>query len=227
MTFLPLAISTPWNEMWPLVWPAIIQTIEMVGWVLIISLILGTPLALLLHNTSPRGLYPNAPVNTALSVVVNFARSLPFLILMAAMIPITRWIAGTSIGVAGAIVPLSIGAIPYYARLMESTLREVPPSMIEVGRASGGSRMQTMLKVQLPEAVPGLISNITIAIVNVIEYTAIAGAIGAGGIGYLALSYGYNRFDGNVMLVCVVLLVTFVQLTQFVGDRLSRATSRQ
>jgi ABC-type methionine transport system permease subunit len=226
MNFTALATSTPVNELWPLVWPAFLQTLQMVGAVLVIALAVGTPLALLLHNTSPKGLYPRPTVHNVASVIVNFARSLPFLILMAAMIPITRAVAGTSIGVAGAIVPLSIGAIPYYARLMEATLREVPPAMIEVGRAAGGSRLQTMLKVQLPEAVPGLISNLTIAIVNVIEYTAIAGAIGAGGIGYLALSYGYNRFDGNVMLACVVILVAFVQVTQFAGDRFSRAASR-
>jgi ABC-type methionine transport system permease subunit len=223
---LGFASNTPVNELWPLVWPAFVQTVEMVGAVLLIALALGTPLALLLHNTGPTGLYPHASVNHAVSVVVNVARSLPFLILMVALIPLSRAITGTTIGIGGAIVPLSIGAIPYYARLMEATLRDVPPSVIEVGRASGGSRLQTMLKVQLPEAVPGLISNLTVAIVNVIEYTAIAGAVGAGGIGYLALSYGYNRFDNTVMLACVVVLVVFVQVTQFAGDRLARAASR-
>jgi ABC-type methionine transport system permease subunit len=226
MSGLVFLAATPWDEMWPLVGPALKQTLQMVGAVLIIALVVGTPLALALHNTSPRGLFPQAVVHNVLGAIVNVGRSIPFLILMAALIPVSRAIVGTTIGVEGAIVPLSLGAIPYYARLMEATLREVPPPVIEVGRASGGTRLQTMLKVQLPEAVPGLISNLTIAIVAVIEYTAIAGAIGAGGIGYLALSYGYNRFDGNVMLACVVILVAFVQVTQFAGDRLARAMSR-
>jgi D-methionine transport system permease protein len=227
MTPFVFGKATPWDEIWPLLGPALSQTLQMVGAVLLIALIVGTPLALLLHNTGPKGLFPQAAVHLVLGTIVNLGRSMPFLILMASIIPLTRAVAGTTIGVAGAIVPLSLGAIPYYARLMEATLREVPPPIIEVGSASGGTRLQTMLKVQLPEAVPGLISNITIAIVAVIEYTAIAGAIGAGGIGYLALSYGYNRFDGNVMLACVVILVAFVQVTQFTGDRLARAVARR
>jgi len=224
---MSLATATPWNEMWPLVGPALSETLQMVGAVLGIALVVGTPLAVVLHNTAPTGLFPRRSVNLVLGWVVNLGRSLPFLILMAAIVPFTRFVAGTSIGVMGAIVPLSVGAIPFYARLVEATLREVPRDVLEVAQASGGSRWQTIRKVQMSEALPGIVSNLTIAVVGIVEYTAIAGAIGAGGIGYLALSYGYNRFDGNVMLATIVILVLFVQVVQFTGDWLSRAVARR
>lgn len=227
MSGLLVATATPWNEMWPLLGPALWETVQMVLAVLGISLLVGTPLAVVLHNTAPDGLFPHPGIHLPLGWIVNLGRSLPFLILMAAIVPFTRLVAGTSIGVAGAIVPLSVGAIPFYARLVEATLREVPREVLEVAEVSGGSRWQTIWKVQAPEALPGIVSNLTIAVVGIIEYTAIAGAIGAGGIGYLALSYGYNRFDGNVMLATIVLLVLFVQVVQFTGDRLARAVARR
>jgi D-methionine transport system permease protein len=221
-----LAASTPWPDIWELLGPAVTETLQMVGAVLVIALVVGTPLAIVLHNTAVDGLFPAPRLHAVLGWIVNLGRSLPFLILMTAIIPLTRLIAGTSIGVIGAIVPLSVGAIPYYARLVESTLREVPREVIEIAQASGATRAQIVRKVQLPESVPGIISNMTIALVAMVEYTAIAGAIGAGGIGGLALSYGYNRFDTNIMVATVVLLVIFVQVIQFGGDQLSRATRR-
>jgi ABC-type methionine transport system permease subunit len=221
-----LATSTPWNEVWDLLGPATWETVQMVAWVLVIALLLGTPLAILLHNSSHDGLFPAPRVHAVAGWIVNLGRSLPFLILMTAIIPLTRLITGTTIGVTGAIVPLSLGATPYYARLVESTLREVPREVVEIALAGGASRWQIIRKVQLPESVPGIISNLTIAIVAMVEYTAIAGAIGAGGIGGLALNYGYNRFDTNIMIATVVALVLFVQVIQFGGDRISRATRR-
>lgn len=218
--------STPWEELPELLVPALGETATLVGIVVAVAMLLGTPLAFCLHNLSPRGLFPHPRVHAVLDLVVNVTRSLPFLVLMAAIIPLTRFVMGTSLGVAGAVLPLSVGAIPLYARLVESTLRAIPPELVDVASVFGASRWQTMLGVQWRESVPGIISNLTIAIVAIVEYTTVAGAIGAGGIGFLALSYGYDRFDTNVMIATVAILVLFTQLLQRLGDRLSRAAIR-
>ena len=158
--------------------------------------------------------------------IINILRSIPFLILMAAVIPFSRFIMGTALGVAGAIVPLSLAAIPLFARLIETSLREVQKPVLDAGLAASGTRWQVIFRVQLPEALPGIVGNVTIATVGIVEFTAVAGAVGAGGLGYLALSYGYSRFDGNMMLACVVVLVVIAQITQFSGDRLARALAK-
>lgn len=218
--------GTPVGELPELLVPALIQTCQLVGLVLVIALVVGTPLAFLVYNLSPFGIFPRPRTYAAIDGVVNVARSLPFLVLMAAVIPFTRVVMGTSLGVAGAVVPLSIGAIPLYARLVESTLRGLGPGLVEVAQSFGATTTQAMVKVQLRESVPGIISNLTIAVVGIVEYTAVAGAIGAGGIGFLALSYGYNRFDTPVMIATVAFLILFTQLVQRAGNRLARATTR-
>lgn len=223
---LPRESRTP-EEIAALVIPALGATAAMVGIVFVVTVVLGTPIAIVLHNTAPTGLFPNHAANQAISVAVNIARSIPFLILMAALIPFTRFLVGTTLGVAGAIVPLSIASIPIYVRLVETSLREVPKSVIEAGYASGGKIWQVITRVQVPEAFAGVVANVTISTVTILEFTAVAGAIGAGGIGYLALAYGYNRFDGNIMLVCVIILVGAAQLIQFTGDALSRRLQKQ
>ena len=215
-----------WPEIAALLGPALVQTLQMVGIVFVISLCIGLPLAVIVHNTSPNGLFPRAAVHRTLSVIINILRSIPFLILMAAAIPLSRLIMGTALGVAGAIVPLSLASIPLFARLIETSLREVQPSLLDAGLAASGTRWQVIRRVQLPEALPGIVGNVTIATVGIVEFTAVAGAVGAGGIGYLALSYGYSRFDGNMMLTCVVVLVIIAQITQFSGDRLARALTK-
>lgn len=204
-----------------LVLPALGATLAMVGIVFPITALIGLPLAVVLINTGRSGLFPHKSTHQVLSVVVNVGRSIPFLILMAAVIPLSRLIVGTSLGVAGAIVPLTLASIPSFTRLMESSLREVPRDVVEAGFASGGTRSQLIRKVQLPEALPGLVSNTTIGLINILDGTAIAGAVGAGGLGYLALSYGYNRFDGTMMLICVVILVVLAQGIQLSGDALA------
>ncbi|MEA4944838.1 MAG: methionine ABC transporter permease [Propionicimonas sp.] len=204
-----------------LVLPALGATLAMVGIVFPITLLFGLPLALVLANTGRHGLFPHKPTHQVLSVIVNVGRSIPFLILMAAVIPLSRLIVGTSLGVPGAIVPLTLACIPTFTRLVESSLREVPRDVIEAGFASGGTRWQLIRKVQLPEALPGLVSNTTIGLINIVDGTAIAGAVGAGGLGYLALSYGYNRFDGTMMLICVAILVVIAQTIQLSGDALA------
>ncbi|NLU76236.1 ABC transporter permease [Streptomyces sp. HNM0575] len=221
----PLAAGRPLNELWPLLFPAIGETLQMVGVVMFVVVLAGTPLGVLLHNTAPSGLLPRPTLHAVLSWAVSLGRSLPFVILMAAIIPLTRLVAGTTIGVAAAIVPMSLAGTPYFARLVETALRDVPPEAADAGRAAGGSRLQVVTSVQLSEALPALVGGLTIAVVGMLEFSAIAGTIGAGGIGYLAISYGYERFDGTVMTATIVTLIVLVQLIQLTGDRLVRRLS--
>lgn len=207
--------------------PAMVQTAQMVGAVIPLTVLFGIPLALAIHNTAPDGLLPAPRVHAALSAIINLARSLPFLILMVAIIPLTRLIVGSTIGIAAAIVPMTIAAIPYFARLVETALRELPPEMIDMSRASGGSPAQTMLHVQFKEALPAIVANITIITVNVLGLSTMAGAVGAGGVGDLAINYGYNRFDNNLMIATVLVLLITVQIIQFTGDRVARWLARR
>lgn len=222
-----LAASTPVDQLPELVWPALLETLQMVGATIAFAIVAGVPLAVALHNTAPRGLFPSPTVNAVVGWVVNLGRSLPFLVLMAALIPFTRLIVGTSLGVWAAVVPMALAATPYFARLVENSLRDVPPDVIEVGRAAAGSRLQIVRKVQLAEAVPSIVGALTIALIGVIDMSAMAGAVGGGGIGNLAISYGYNRFDNTVMLTTVIVLVVMVQSVQLVGDLVARLVNRR
>ena len=217
-----LAEATPLNQLPSLLVPAYEQTLEMVGLTVVAVVILGTPLALLLYNTGPGGLIPHKQAHSSLGWIVNLGRSLPFLILMAAIIPFTQFVTGTTIGIYAAVVPMIVAGTPFTARLMENSLRDVPISVTEVGRASGGSAFQVIRTAQLSEAWPGIVGAITITTIGMIEYSAIAGTIGAGGIGYVAVIYGYDRFDNHVMLACILILVLTVALVQFIGDRIPR-----
>ncbi len=218
-------MNTPWNQVPALVLPALGDTAAMVGIVMVIVVLLGTPLGVILHNTSPLGLFPRPSINAVISWIANLGRSLPFLVLLAAVIPFTRFVVGTNIGIQAAIVPMSLAGIPFFARLVENAIREVPSDITDVGRVSGGSTLQIIRTAQLSEALPGLIGGFTINLIAMIEYSAIAGAVGAGGIGYLAVNYGYERFDGNTMLACVVILILLAQAVQFLGDRAIRYVS--
>jgi len=219
-------MTRTWPEILALLGPALIQTFQMVAIVFVISIVVGVPLAVIVHNTSPTGLFPRAGVHRTLSVIINILRSVPFLILAAASIPLSRLIMGTALGVAGAIVPLSLASIPLFARLIETALREVPVAVLDAGLAASGRRWQVVRRVQLPEALPGSVGNVTVGTVGIVEFTAVAGAVGAGGIGYLALSYGYSRFDGTMMIACVVILVVIAQVLQFTGDAVARALAK-
>ncbi|WP_131118454.1 methionine ABC transporter permease [Lichenihabitans psoromatis] len=189
----------------------------------LISFVIGLPLGLVLIGTTPGGLWTNVPLNRVLGAIVNAFRSLPFIILLVALIPLTRALVGTSIGTAAAIVPLSIAAIPYYARVAEVSLREVDRGLIEAVRAMGGSTLTVVREVLVPEALPGLISGFTVTLVLLIGASAMAGAVGAGGLGDLAIRYGYQRFDTPVMIAVIVVLIGLVALIQALGDRLARA----
>jgi len=221
-----LALGTPWADVGSLLRPAFGQTLLMVGTVMGIVVLLGTPLGLLIFNTSPSGLAPRADVNAVISWFANLGRSLPFLVLMAAIIPFTRLVVGTTIGIKAAIIPMSLAGIPFFARLVENAIREIPPELLDVGVAAGGSRAQIIRRVQLTEALPGIVAGLTLNVIAMIEYSAVAGAIGAGGLGYLAVNYGYQQFDTNIMISCIALLILMVQIVQFSGDRVVRSLIR-
>lgn len=203
------------------------ETGAMVGLSAGIAVALGLPLALLLLVTSPGHISAAPAINRPLGLVVNAVRSVPFIILMVAIVPFTRLVAGSSIGTAAAVVPLSIAATAFIARLFETALREVDRGLIEAAQAMGATRMQIVRKVLVPEARPGLIAAVTVTLVSLVGYSAMAGAVGGGGLGDLGIRFGYQRFMPEVMAVVVVLLILVVQGLQTLGDVLVRRFSRR
>ena len=180
----------------------------------------GIPVGIVLHLSKKNGLLEHHMLNKILGIVVNIGRSIPFIILLVAIIPFTRFVVGTTIGTAAAIVPLTIGAIPFIARLVEGALLEVPSGLVEAAQAMGAKPKQIITKVLLPEALPGIINAVTITLVTLVGYSAMAGTVGGGGLGDVGIRYGYQRFDGTVMMITVVILVFIVQLIQSIGDHL-------
>lgn len=206
---------------------ALEQTLEMVGVAGFIGFVLGLPLALMLVATAKGGIMPRASLNRVLGAIVNGVRSVPFIILLVALIPVTRFIAGTSIGTEAAIVPLAVGATPYFARIAEVSLRDVDGGLVEAVRAMGGSRFSIMREVLIPEALPGLIAGFVVTLVTLIGSSAMAGVVGAGGLGDLAIRYGYDEFDTGVIVVVVSVLIVLVCGVQFLGDRLAARFDRR
>ena len=202
--------------------PSLGETIAMTAWSTAIAILLGLPLGIWLFVTTRDSLAPNVVVHQVLGAIVNIGRSIPFIILIIALIPFTRFVVGTALGWQAAVVALTISAIPFYARLVEIALHEVASGKVEAAQMMGASRGQIIRQVLVPEALPALISGATVTAVALVNYTAMAGAVGGGGLGDLAISYGYNRYQADVMLACVVLLVAFVGIIQLVGDRLAR-----
>lgn len=201
-----------------------LQTIEMVFWSTVFSLIMGLPLGVLLHVTDKEdqgGIIPKPVLNEILSRIVNILRSFPFLILMIILMPVARFILGTTIGTRASVVSLSIAAAPFVARVIETSLKEVDPGVIQAAKAMGSTNWQIIVKVMLPEALPSLVSGVTLTIINLIGYSAMAGTIGGGGLGDLAIRYGYQRFRSDVMFAAVVVTIILVELVQFVGNRIS------
>ena len=215
------------EEWFPRLVQASLTTLYMVGVSTLLTVLFGLPLGILLVVSDSKGLSPKPALNKILGVVVNLTRSLPFIILLVVLIPFTRWIAGTSIGPTAAIVPLTIAAVPFFARVTESALREVPSGLIEAAQAMGSSEWQIVSKVYIPEALPGLVLGVALTLINLLGYSAMAGAVGGGGLGDLAIRYGYQRFETEVMLVTVVLLVLFVQVVQSLGDRIAAKVSKR
>ena len=212
--------------MWELLWPAIQETMIMVIPSTIFSVILGFIIAIILVVTDSNGLKPNKVIYKAIDVVVNVLRSFPFIILMVAIIPFTRAIMGTSLGEKAAIVPLTIAAAPFVARVIESALKEVDPGVIEAAKSFGSSNAQIIFKVMLKEAIPSILSGITLTVINLIGYSAMAGALGAGGLGNLGIRYGFQRFQTDVMIVTVIVLIIVVQALQSLGNYFYKKLSR-
>ena len=208
--------------------PAIWETLLMMGITSLATVLIGLPLGVVLYVTQKGALGENRALNFLLSnVVVNITRSIPYAILMLALIPFTRWIVGTSLGPIAASVSLAIAAIPFFARLVETALREVHPGKLDAAHAMGSSKMQSVTKVLIPEAMPGLVAGITTTVVTIIGYSAMAGLVGGGGLGRLAYNYGFQRFSPDVMVITVVIIVILVQGVQWLGDRISRAVDHR
>jgi len=203
------------------------ETLAMVGVSALISGVVGVPLGVLLLITDRGHIAERPTFNRIAGAIVNALRSTPFIILMVAIIPLTRLIVGTSIGTAAATVPLTLAAIPFVARLAESSLREVDPGLIEAAQAMGASPRQIVTKILLPEALPGIIAGLTITAVSLVGYSAMAGAVGGGGLGDLGIRYGYQRFELEVMVAVVVILIGLVSLVQSGGDALARLCNKR
>ncbi|MBO7122888.1 MAG: ABC transporter permease [Treponema sp.] len=208
-------------QIFTLVAQATVQTLEMVLFSTLFSTLLGFPLGILLCMTGPSGITPKKNLNRVISRVVNVLRSFPFIILMILLFPLSRLILGTSIGTVATIVPLSIAAAPFVARVIETALNEVDPEVVKAARAMGSSNRQIIFKVLVPEAMPSIVSGITLTIINLIGYSAMAGAIGGGGLGDLAIRYGYQRFRTDVMFWSVIVILVLVEAIQFAGTKIS------
>jgi len=212
----------PTSELAELLWEGTVDTAYMVFWATLIAVLVGLPLGVMLATMDRGGIFALPPVHAVLDVVVNIGRSVPFIILMVAIIPFTRAVAGTSIGTRAAIVPLAVASIPFFARVAETSLREVDPGLVEMMQATGGSALDIVRKVLIPEAIPSLVRGITITLINLIGYSAMAGVIGGGGLGDLAYRYGYQRFEGDVMLWTIIVLIVIVQGVQLIGNGIAR-----
>ncbi|KUM29180.1 methionine ABC transporter ATP-binding protein [Arthrobacter sp. EpRS66] len=214
-------------ELAPEIWVAMAQTFAMLLVAIPIAILLGTPLGIWLYSMSPNGLRPRPKLHRVVDGLVNTIRSFPFLILLIAIIPFTRFVVGTTIGTAAVIVPLTINAIPYFARFVEQNISQLGNGVVEAAQAMGATRGQIIREVLLVEAKPALLSSITIMTVSFISYSAMAGLVGGGGIGDFAIRYGYYRYETGVMLLAIVLMILLVHAVQFFGTRLSRAADKR
>ncbi|MFH8451612.1 methionine ABC transporter permease [Streptomyces fungicidicus] len=216
-----------WTQMQPLLEQACIETLIMVGWSTLIAVAGGLPLGVLLVLTDRGGLLQNTLVSKVIGQIVNIGRSMPFIILMVALTSFTRWVTGTSIGSEAAIVPLAISGIPFFARLVETAVREVDHGLVEAVQSMGGNTWTIVRKVLVPEALPSLIASTTTTVIALIGYSAMAGAVGGGGLGDFAVRYGYQRFDSELMWITVAILAVVISVIQFAGDFAARALHRR
>ncbi|MDD6869891.1 methionine ABC transporter permease [Allisonella histaminiformans] len=214
-------------EIFSLLFESLGETLYMVAVSMICASILGIPLGILLVVTEKGEILACPAINKPLAFIINMIRSIPFIILMVAIIPFTRFLVHTSIGTTAAIVPLTIAAIPYIARMVETSIREIPSGLIEAAESMGATPMQIIRKVLLPEALPSILESLTVVIVSLVGASAMAGTIGGGGLGDLAIRYGYQRFQADVMIATIIVLVIVVQLIQFIGNYLSRKADKR
>ena len=210
-----------------MIWDSFIETLVMVAISGGIGAVIGIPLGIILFITDKKSFLPMPALNAVLGAIVNALRSVPFIILLVAIIPLTRILVGTSIGTAAAIVPLTLSVAPFIARIVEQSLREVDKGLVEAAQSMGATNTQIVTKVLLPEAMPGIISGLTISIISLVGYSAMAGAVGGGGLGDLGIRYGYQRFMPEVMWTVVIILIVLVQLIQSAGDYLVRKLSHK
>ncbi|TRO13401.1 ABC transporter permease [Ectopseudomonas mendocina] len=215
------------NVFWPEIWEASLDTLLMLFGSMVIIVLLGLPLGVLLFLTSPNQIFERERLYNTLSLLVNILRSMPFVILLILMLPVTAFLVGDSLGVKGTIPPLIVGATPFFARLVESALREVERGIIEATQAMGATTWQIITRALLPEALPGLLAATTVTAITLVGYTAMSGLVGGGGLGDLAVRYGYHRYQLDVMAVTVILLLILVQALQMIGDRLVVHFSRK
>ncbi|QFU01431.1 D-methionine transport system permease protein MetI [Halomonas sp. THAF5a] len=215
------------SAMIELILEATLDTLYMVAVSGVISALVGIPLGVLLYVTRPRQILAEPTLNRVLGAITNIGRSIPFIILMVAIIPLTRTLVGTSIGTNAAAVPLTIAAIPFVARLVEGALNEIPPGLVEAAQSMGATPWQIITKVLVPEARGGIFTALTVTAVTLVSYSAMAGAVGGGGLGDLGIRYGYNRFNPTIMLITVVILVVMVQGFQSLGDYLVRKSDHK
>ncbi|MEU2430888.1 MULTISPECIES: methionine ABC transporter permease [unclassified Streptomyces] len=216
-----------WSEMEPLLTQGTFDTLYMVLWSTVATVVGGLPLGILLVLTDKGGLLQNLPVNKAVGVIVNIGRSLPFIILLIALIPFTTAVVGTFIGPTAMIVPLAVGAIPFFARLVETAVREVDHGLVEAVQSMGGSIPTIIRKVLLPQALPSLVAAVTTTVIVLVGYSAMAGAVGGEGLGSKAVTYGFQRFETQFMLITVVILIALVTAVQLIGDGIVRLLSRR
>ena len=214
-------------DMLPLLTKALGETIYMVVVSMIVASLIGIPLGVLLATTAKGQILECMPLNRAIGAVVNALRSIPFIILMVAIIPFTRFIVGTSIGTTAAMVPLVLASIPFIGRQVETSLREVPAGLVEAALAMGATPYQIVRRVLLPEAMPSIVAQLTTVIIALVGESAMAGAIGGGGLGDLAIRYGYQRFRPDIMIATVVILIILVQIVQFLGNRLADGLNKK
>lgn len=214
-------------EIFSLLFESLGETLYMVAVSMICASILGIPLGILLVVTEKGEILACPAINKPLAFIINMIRSIPFIILTVAIIPFTRFLVHTSIGTTAAIVPLTIAAIPYIARMVETSIREIPSGLIEAAESMGATPMQIIRKVLLPEALPSILESLTVVIVSLVGASAMAGTIGGGGLGDLAIRYGYQRFQADVMIATIIVLVIVVQLIQFIGNYLSRKADKR
>ena len=205
----------------------ILQTLYMTLFSTLLAYVLGLPIGVILCVTDKNGLMPNKTVNAVLGTIVNIIRSVPFIILLITVLPFTLWLIGTTLGPSATVVPLVISAAPFIGRMVEGSLKEVPAGVIEAARAMGTPNFKIITKTLIPEAMPSLISGCTIAVTTILGYTAMAGYVGGGGLGAIAINYGYYRYNTPVMLVTVFLMVIIVQLFQMIGTRIERAVDKR
>jgi len=211
-----------WDELWPMLLNGTLETVYMVALAALFTVLIGLPIGVLLYISRANGLLSMPKTNAVLGAIINLGRSLPFIVLLIALIPFTRLLIGTTLGSTAAVVPITIGAFPFFARLTENALDEVDYGRIEAILSMGGSVWHVIAKALLPEALPTLLAGITLTVVMLIGFSSMAGVIGGGGLGDLAIRYGYQRFNDQVMVGTVVILVVLVQGVQMSGDRLVR-----